>query len=178
MKHCYIDVETTGLIPGIHSVIQLGAIIDGKEHSFNMQPFDGAKIEASALAVNGITPDILSTYPTYRESVSKFQRLLDNTVSKFDKQDKMIFLAYNAPFDEGFIRKIIGKYYGSYFWWPAVDVAVVAMLHLKEHRHKMPDFKLATVYETIMGKPLEEAHDAMADIRATKEIYEFCTGGE
>ena len=37
-------------------------------------------------------------------------------------------------------------------------------------RFTLPDFRLVTVYEAVMGKPLEEAHDALIDIKATREL--------
>jgi DNA polymerase-3 subunit epsilon len=178
MKHCFIDVETTGLIPSKHSIIQIGIIIGDKEHSFCMQPFDGAQIEEQALIVNGITMETLKDWPTYENARRRFMSILDANVDKFDKYDKMFFTAYNAPFDEGFVRKLVGTYFGSYFWWPAIDVAVLAAMHLKKQRRTMRDFKLTTVYEKIVEKPLEHAHDALADIRATKEIFDICTGGK
>jgi exonuclease I len=41
----------------------------------------------------------------------------------------------------------------------------------------MPNFKLATVYKEMFGKDIENAHDAMADIEATREIASVCIKG-
>ena len=45
-----------------------------------------------------------------------------------------------------------------------------AAFHLMGRRPFMKNFKLITVYEELMGKPMVDAHDALADIRATREI--------
>ena len=37
----------------------------------------------------------------------------------------------------------------------------------------MPNFQLSTVYKALTGKDLEGAHDAMSDVRATKEIFDI-----
>lgn len=175
--NCFIDVETTGVIPGKHSIIQIGMTIGFLEYSFLMQPFTGATIDDMALKVNGVSREILSTYPAYTEGKGKFIDTLDIHVDKYNKMDKMFFIAYNATFDERFIRHMIGTYFGSYFWWPVIDVAMLAAMFLYEKRHKMIDFKLGTVYKEIVGKPLEDAHEALSDIKATKEIFDIVTGG-
>lgn len=178
MKYLFIDTETTGLIAGVHSVIQIGCVIDDEEYTFNMQPFDGAVIDDKALAVNKLTREKLAEFDPYPKGVDKFLGLLDAKVNKFDKSDKLFFVGYNTPFDEGFIRKMIGKYFGSYFWWPSIDVAVLAAHHLRDKRHTLPNFKLNSVYQFLRGVEIQDAHDALADIKATKEIYDIVTGGK
>jgi DNA polymerase III epsilon subunit-like protein len=47
----------------------------------------------------------------------------------------------------------------------------LAMLSLADRRHEMTDFKLVTV-AAHLGVGLDQAHNALADARATKAIFE------
>jgi len=179
MKICFVDVETTGLDPKVHAIIQLsGSIQKGDlvdEFDYRLKPFKGDMLSPSTTAVHGYTKEDIEKFPESIESYNKFIKLLDSTVNKYDKKDKLFLAAFNATFDDGFLRRLFekcgNKFYGSYFWWPPLDVAILAAEYLKETRHTMPDFKLSTVYATIFGTPFIDAHDALADIKATREIY-------
>ena len=46
----------------------------------------------------------------------------------------------------------------------------LASYYLLGERSKMRNFQLSTVYERLLNKPLSNAHNAMADIDATREI--------
>ena len=49
----------------------------------------------------------------------------------------------------------------------------LAGMRLMATRPFMPNFQLSTVYKALTGKDLEDAHNAMADVRATKEIFDI-----
>lgn len=180
MKLIYIDTETDGLAPKKNSIIQLAGIIrvNGAEEEFDfkMAPWSGRESDPEALAVSGRTLEEVKGYPAPAEVFRLFLGLLSKYVDKYDKKDKFFALAYNARFDEDFIRawfEAMGdKYYGSWFWTPALDVMQVAAFHLMKERHDMPNFKLATVAKAILGldPPEGSYHDAMFDVRATKDI--------
>ena len=182
-KLCFIDVETTGLDPKLHAITQLAGVIvcplhkgNGYEFNYKIKPHDSAIIDPSALLATGQNREEFATYEAPSKVLCDFTRTLDTVVDKFDKSDKLIFVGYNATFDDSFVRAFFQrqghKFYGSYFWWPPVDVAQMALLFLRRRRHMLKDFKLGTVYEEIMGKPMVLAHDAIQDIRQTKEIYD------
>ncbi len=182
-KLCFIDVETTGTDPKLHAITQLAGVIvcplhkgNGYEFNYKIKPHDSAVIDSAALLATGQSLEEFATYDAPSKVLCDFTRTLDTVVDKFDKRDKLFFVGYNAHFDDGFLRSFFlrqgHKFYGSYFWWPPIDVAMMAMLFLRRRRHLMPQFNLSTVYEEIMGKPMNMAHDALQDIKQTKELYD------
>ena len=99
-------------------------------------------------------------------------------IEKFDRNDKFHFIAYNANFDDNFMRSFFKKnndnYYGSWFYWPPLDVANLAGAYLANSRSKMINFKLMTVanflgFEADSGK----AHDALYDIETTIKVFDY-----
>lgn len=187
MKNIFIDVETTGVNPYKHGIIQLSAIATSgtitETFSSHMNTYHGDEIDDKALEVNHIKLEQLETFPSPMEARHDFLEFLGGFVDKFNKHDKLVFIGYNCmSFDYPFLRrwfeKAGDKFFGSWFWWPSVDVAVLAMANCK-NRHEYPDFKLATVCK-MNGLDWDEvqAHDALYDVRKTKELYEKLTGGK
>lgn len=192
MKHKYlfIDTETTGKQPvDKYSLIQVAGVICEEEDdrsltevsSFNlrMAPWPNDLIEAQALEVNGETIERIRTYPDPCSVHKEFTRLLKQHVDPFNKKDKFHLVAFNASFDMDHLRSWFKKcgdeYFGSWCWFPPIEVMTLAAEKLRSCRSEMVNFKLSTVAERL-GVSLENAHDALADTLAMKEIYEICTG--
>lgn len=181
MKIAYVDVETTGLYSNTCAIIQVAVILEvgGKEFVFNerCRPHADARIEPAALAINKVTPDELRTFQPPEELHKKLTAFLGQFVNKYETTDKYHFAAYNAKFDDEFLRQFFKRmrdgYYGSWFYFPYLDVMTLAAHALMHKRHELPNFKLATAYNALTGKDIENAHDALADIRATKEMFEL-----
>ena len=182
MKTCWIDLETTGIDENKHGVIQIaGMIIDqnGTElSSFNypVRPFKRQLISKDALEVTGKTIEEIREYPDAKEVYRSLMQTFSKVVDKYNKQDKMFFAGYNALFDWRFMYKFWennqDNYFGSFFWFPPLDVAVIAGEFLAPQRHTMANFKLATVAKTL-GITFDEGqtHDAFFDISLTMQIY-------
>jgi DNA polymerase-3 subunit epsilon len=181
VKLLFIDCETTGTNPDKHGLVQLaGSIfVDGlKVDQFNLKaaPFPADVIEDEALEVNGLTHAALSEFPNPSVSYRSFTRLLGRHCDKFDRADKFHFIGYNADFDSDFVRRWFekngDKYFGSFFWWPILDVSKLAGIRLMSQRHHLANFKLMTVAR-YMGIEVDEsqAHDAFYDISLTMEIF-------
>jgi len=180
MKRCYIDVETTGTNPVKHGIIQLAGkiVIDGVERQifdFKMRPFPGQEIEEDALKVTGTTRGMIEGYMDPREAYRRLLAMLGTYVGKYDKIDKFHFIAYNASFDDAFVRQWFlncgDKYFGSWFWWPAIDVAVLAAEAIGPDRALMPNFKLTTVADWFKVSADGSAHDALYDITITQKVH-------
>jgi len=180
-KLCFLDVETTGTDPNENGIIQIAGIIDidGKEmerFNFQIKPFECDIIKVKALGVNGITMNQIEKYPSANVVYPKFLHILDKYVEKFDRLDKFHFCAYNAIFDDSFMRAWFQKnndqYYGSWFYWPPLDVAQLVAWKNIEQRSKFQTFKLMAVAER-SGIEIDEsrAHDALYDIEVTRQLY-------
>lgn len=180
MKILYFDVETTGLDSEENDVFQLaGAIeINGRiqeEFNFDIRPFNLANVSPEALQVTQKTFSELESYPNSVLIHDEFVRLLSKYVDKFDKADKFYPAGYNVQFDIDFLRSFFFKcgdrYYGSWFNYRWLDPYPV--LHILESLGylKLDNYKLETVCD-YLGIDID-AHDAMSDIRATINVFNY-----
>lgn len=182
-KFIFIDVETTGLVPGRNAIWQIGAIveIDGEvkeRFSRNMKPHADAVIEDKALAVGGITRADLEGYQDQAIVFVEFRKFLLKYIDSYNPGDKFLAIGYNIlKFDEPFLRAWFrqnnNKYYGSFFWQCPIDVYSMAADACQHFIHKMKNMKLETVAR-VFGIPIPDAmHDAGNDIEVTRRLY-YC----
>lgn len=174
-------METTGVEPRKHAIWQVAYIfeIDGKvelEASYQFSPHPKCHIDPKALEMSGLTEEEMRGQPkNYKGVYKQFVWDLSEFVQKFDKKDKFIFVGYNAHFDESFVRKWFemngDKYFGSFFWSGRIDILSMAMEHLQSERPTMPNFQLGSVGDKLGIKPNGDLHDALVDIRYTREVY-------
>lgn len=182
IKKCFIDTETTGTDTSKYSVHQLASIMmdeNGKcidYISLTFKPYK-SEVENSALNVVGITyEELMNREMTSGEAFLKFQDYLNKHVNRFDKKDKLQFVAYNSEFDERFVREWFNEhddnYFSAFFWNPSICVMKAAAWLLRNDRHLLSRFKLQSVCEfaKIEFDP-DEAHSALYDIKKTVELY-------
>lgn len=185
MKKFFIDVETTGTDHNKHALVQISGIIeiDGEEKErvdLNSRPMKGQFVSQEALKVIGKTTQELRAYPEASETYRIFTEIMGNYIDKFDRTDKFWFIGYNSRFDEGFVRRWFGlngdEYFGSWFYWPAIDVTNLAAIHFMHNGGRPDSFKLMSV-ASALGIEVDEnkAHDAMYDIEITRDIYNKLT---
>lgn len=186
MKLMYYDLETSGLDPKNSAILQLAMIIeiDGKvveQLSWDMKPHTGANVEVRALEVNGIDSADLYKRPDPANQYLAFKKVLDRHVDKFDRHDKITLAGYNnANFDDPFLRELFKRnetgrrfsVFGSYFSHFSLDARhLITWLHhcaqIDRPGHQLADQKLLTVCNHL-GIPLKDAHEAMADVVATR----------
>ena len=97
MKFVAFDLETTGTMPGVDRIVEIGAVrfIDGEVESVFSTLVDPLRsIPAGASAVNGITDDMVIGKP-------RIEELLE-PLTDFLGSDTLI--AHNAVFDYGFLN--------------------------------------------------------------------------
>jgi DNA polymerase-3 subunit epsilon len=189
-KIIYLDTETTGLNARRCGIVQLAAIldIDGQEVdsiNLHMRPADGLEISDEALAVSGTSREDMAGFPSEREGHAAFLRWLGKHIDKFAKTDKAFFSGYNSPFDVEFVRawfdRCGDKYFGSWFWSGTIDVMGAALWALRDRRAALPNFKLGTVADVVLGSRVAELtaeaglHNALTDIRITRELHQRIT---
>lgn len=186
MKYIWIDTETTGLIPGKHAVIQIAAIIT---ETIGGDPIDifnesggchGFEVSAKALKVNGITEKELKKRRKPKHLFRDFITFLGKHVNRYDSNDKLIPVGYNVRFDTdmlfGFAKAMKYPYLGSMISGSGIDIMHV--VRWEDACGKLPpmkNHKLVTVAKAL-GITLDDAHDALADIEATKAIAERLMG--
>lgn len=180
MKNFYFDVETTGLDSARNAIIQLAFIIeiDGKVTdlgNIKVRPHEGAIIEDTALQIHGMTREQINKFDEPKIGMRHLIQVLDNYINKHDQSDKFTPIGYNVGFDEMFLLNFFhlhsDEFFYSYFSHEPVDpLPVLRFLRYTGHPFfsKFPNLKLATVCEQMNIKI--NAHDAMSDIEATREL--------
>ena len=181
IKRCFIDLETTGLDMSC-AVIQISGIIDinGKEvdkFDFKVAPFSTDRIDDAALIINRISVDDLNKFEDPLSVFDKLYCKLKEYCYPYDKKDKYFFIGYNSRFDYDRLRnwyteKCKKDYFGSWFWFPPVDIMTIAADLLVHKRSEMENFKLETVLKTFNIETDEsKLHDGMYDIEQTRKLY-------
>lgn len=185
MKYCYIDVETGGTDPVENPLLQISGMIEiisdkgTTMETFNwfIKPLDYEKVDPKALAVNNLTLEQLEGFTSSKTIYSDFKSLLGRFIDPYNPCDKLFFVGYNSHgFDMPFVREWFTKhkdpYFGSWFFYPSIDVMILAAEKLKAERRMMKNFKLSTV-ATKLGIKVDSSnlHDALYDVELTRKVY-------
>ena len=183
----FYDLETTGLDSHKNAIHQIAIIVEvnGKiveSLDWKIRPFEGAKLDPIALKVGNVVEAQIMSYPDSTEVFKRLKSMLSKYVDKYDKTDKMHLVGFNNRyFDDRFLRAWFERegdsYFGAWFWADSLDVMVLASQRLIHERHRMKNFKLMTVAETL-GVEVEEAklHDGVYDVAITREAYNKIAG--
>lgn len=158
MKLCFIDIETTGLDENKEKIWQIAGHIRDNGKIVNRFNIIDKKSE--------------------KNLYYKFLRSLDKSVNKFDKEDKMFFIAYNAGFDSKFIRRMFesndNAFFGSYFYNPYICVMQMAARYFMKfpNKERPKNFKLGEMckYFKILVND-KKLHDGYYDITLTRKLY-------
>lgn len=176
----FFDTETTGLPPSSH-IVQLAALLtddDGTTRgscNFIIKP-DGYEIPEFVAKIHGITTEIANRCGVpIKTAMSAF-----NNFAAQCQMGKII--AHNAQFD---IRMIRTTYAREGVPSRLEGIEVFCTMEAMKDKVKMPptakmraagfnEFKapkLEEAYQFAFQKPLENAHDALFDVLACKDLY-------
>lgn len=184
-KTLYLDVETTGTDPTKHGIIQLACIveIDGQvkeERDFRMRPFAQDEIDQKALEINGVTPEEVKNLQEPWSAFLEIMGFFSKFINKFNREDKFYPAGYRVDFDMAFLKAFWDKnsdpYFGSFFNGRAVDPLPWLFMLDWSGEISLPNYRLVTVCEHFGIKLGEEAHDALADVRAVRELIKHLQG--
>jgi len=179
MKVLYIDVETSGLWPKFHDIIEMSYILEVDdevvyEGTQRLAP-DPDRVDPKALEVNGISLEEALRGAPQSVAFNDFLGVLNRYINKYDRKDKAYIAGHNVIFDRDFLIEFFKKnncpYFGSYFMYKIIDP--LWLCHWLEYLGylKLPNYKLGTLCEHF-GIELKEAHTAKADIVATRQLIE------
>ena len=179
MKVIFLDTETTGLTAYNHGIIDLAMIIeiDGVEQekvSIQCAPFPKDKVDKYALEIQNLTEAEIRARIDPKVAYDQLTAILSKYVDKYDKNDKFTLIGYNVQFDvdflESFFKKNGDKFFGSWFNRRPMDVMSLAYYYRYKMGIELENWKLGTVCSHF-GVPLVNAHTALPDAIATRELF-------
>ena len=157
----FLDVETTGLFPQFGDRICEIALLrwrNGKElGSFESLVRPGQPISPGAHAVNGITDEMVADAPHFRDVLPSVLNLTDDAV----------IVGHNIPFDLGFLANQMQELGTPPLRNQVVDTLALARMQYSFRRNGLKSILLS------LGFSLKSYHRAMADVFATKFLFEY-----
>ena len=176
----FVDTETTGLYPDENDcIIQIAGFFMDKrgrvsdKFNFRMQPYhNDCYMTKEASECNGYTMEQIQEFDNPKEIIEKFTAICNKHLKK---GSKILIAGYNVGFDVKFIKDWFRTFhirYSDYFESSYLDVYDEVKTYFFDKKRKPNNFKQTTVYRYFFKKELNGAHDAMADIKASKKIHE------
>ncbi|MDW7730421.1 MAG: exonuclease domain-containing protein [Bacillota bacterium] len=155
------DLETTGLHPVFDRIIEIGAVRfrgDGNVLGNFQQLIDPrCAISAGAMAVNGISDEMVAGQPLIEEVLPVF--------AEFIGESPVVMMAHNAGFDMGFLSVAYSRLGMQKPLHPVIDTVALA-----RRRLALPNYRMETV-----GRYLQlvdqSRHRALEDSLLLKDIF-------
>jgi DNA polymerase III epsilon subunit-like protein len=174
-KLAFIDLETTGMDPLKHEIIEIGCLLaklDDKGQYVELESFE-LKVkpehietaEQEALRVNGYDEANWMFAHTQQEALTMVAQ----------KCDGCVMVAQNVPFDYSFLLTGFMRHgIKDPFFFAKLDTISIAYLRFRKDP-EMKSFSLRSLCEKY-GIKNDRAHTALADIRATFEVFKKLMG--
>ena len=179
-KLIHIDTETTGTIASVHSLVEIGAIVEinGEiRERFHMKcrPIKDRLIEQGALDATGYKEEEMRAWMPELQMLRAFTAMLHKYITRSVRSDRLTPAGWNVSFDIDFLINWMATVSGNKweFWNYMTPYAFDGLKMLYNLRaintFELPKYKLEMVCKR-MGIELLNAHDAMADIEATRQV--------
>lgn len=155
------DLETTGLEPSIHEIIEIGALKYKNNElveEFSMLIHPKNSIPKVITSITGISDEMVGNAPTIEEALPKFIEFIED----------LTLVAHNSSFDLSFIEENIKRLELPIPKNKNIDTIEIA----KKYIPKAYNYKLETLKKFFH---LEYgSHRSVDDCRTTNYIYEYC----
>lgn len=161
----FLDFETGGLSATTHDIVEVACVLtdpSGKTviSEYVAKTLPRRPVDPQAAAVNGYTVEKWAAEAVQPEhAIIKVLGMARDTM----------LCCHNTPFDKSFLEVALSTYKmrwpGSYH---SLDTVSLAMPLLRAGL--VPNVKLVTLTE-FFGIPHDNAHSALADVRACREVF-------
>lgn len=155
----FFDIESTGLNILKDRIIQIALIkftknnAEPEEKSFLLNP--GVPITPDALAIHGITVDMIRNKPSFKDIAHELYDWIGNAD----------FAGYNSDrFDIPMLMEEFARV------GLVLDMSNRRRIDVQKIFYKMEPRTLKAAYKLYCDQELNEAHDALADVRATVDV--------
>lgn len=155
---CVIDTETSGSIPVMDRIIEIGAIIiKGGEivDKFETLIDPGILIPTDITQFTGIDSNMVKGKPSFTDIADKFKEFIGGS----------IFVAHNIDFDWGFVNEEFKRSGHK----PLTNPKLCTVKLTRKVFPGLPRYRLGDLSETF-GLGLERAHRALDDSTATGRL--------
>lgn len=171
------DTETTGTNTNKDKIIQIATVPlkNGKIHEqgiFNKYINPEIPIPEEASLVNGITDATVKDAPT-------IEMVMDNFLGNSLNKQSGVIVAYNGvKFDVPLLNRAIREY-NVFSAKDLKERAVYKVLDPYILIQRIHPFlgakkKLSQQYHWLFCKPMDNAHDALADVKGTIDVLKYC----
>jgi DNA polymerase-3 subunit epsilon len=159
MRFIAFDLETTGTVPGVDTIVEIGAVrfVNGLPESVFATLVDPLRpIPPGASAVNGISDEMVKGKPVIESLLAPF--------AEFCGDDPLV--AHNAPFDTQFLIAEIKK-----FETPAPRGIVLDTLPIARKVFPgLPNYRLGTLVQNLKI-PTSDFHRAEEDATYCGKLF-------
>lgn len=187
MRLVFFDLETGGLDPARHPIIQIAAIaVDGQLHELDVFErkidFDMDAADPEALSKNSYNREIWDrqSVPDVHacDELTRFLKRFADVEMISQKSGRPYYVAqlighnadsFDGPFLQAWYRQL-NQFMPAAFRTLCTYQRALHHFHENPHIGKPENFKLEGLCK-FFGIPLDNAHDAMADCRATIALY-------
>lgn len=156
----FFDIESTGLNVIRDRIVQIALIKyfpDGREpEELEMLINPGIPISKEAMDVHGITPEMLKNKPTFAQVGQQLFHFIGNADLGGYNSDRFDIPMLMEEFDR------IGL---------ELDVSIRNCIDIQKIFYKMEPRTLKAAYKFFCNAELTDAHDALADVRATVDVF-------
>ena len=167
MKLAFVDLETTGLDPLKHEIIEIGmVVVDDSDFTIidqvniKVKPEHPELGEPAAFKVNGYSEEEWDDAMTLHQAM----------IHLSEHADKATFLAYNATFDWAFIHVALEKTgHANPFHYHRIDVLSVAWARIPHDKMQSWALKACCAYLHIPREP--QIHRALNGAMCAYQVY-------
>lgn len=157
---CFLDIEATGLNVVRDRIMQIAVIkfsAKGKEpEELSLMINPGIPISLEAMNVHGILPKDVANKPTFQQVAEKIFKFIGNSD----------IAGYNSNrFDIPILMEEFARV-GMEF-----DISSRKLIDIQRIFYKMEPRNLKAALKFYCDKEMEDAHDALADVRATVDVF-------
>lgn len=169
-KLAFLDIETTGFDVEKQEIIEIGVIIMNQQNGVLGDMVEEFELKIKPEKLENASPEALAING-YNEMEWMFAMTLEQAMRVVSEKTKdCVMVAHNIAFDYSFLAKAFATTgVENKMFYAKIDTISFAFAKL-HHLENAPRLNLGSLCE-YFGINNERAHTALADTRATVEVY-------